>query len=66
MLFGMNLAQSMSPTNAAPAAAQPREGGAGHSLDQQIEMVKKLKELVDVGILSQEEFETKKKEVMGL
>ena len=66
MLFGMNLAQSMSPTNAAPAAAQSREGGAGHSLDQQIEMVKKLKELVDAGILSQEEFETKKKEVMGL
>ena len=66
MLFGMNLAQSVSPTNAAPAAAQPREVGAGHSLDQQIEMVKKLKELVDVGILSQEEFETKKKEVMGL
>lgn len=65
MLFGMNLAQSMSPTNAAPAAAQPREGGVGHSLDQQIEMVKKLKELVDAGILSQDEFETKKKEVMG-
>lgn len=36
------------------------------SLNEQIETVKKLKELVDSGILSAEEFEIKKKEIMGL
>lgn len=36
------------------------------SLNEQIETVKKLKELVDSGILSEEEFEIKKKEIMGL
>ncbi|MEG2649209.1 MAG: SHOCT domain-containing protein [Anaerovoracaceae bacterium] len=34
------------------------------SLDEQIETMKKLKELLDVGILSQEEFDLKKKEIM--
>lgn len=36
------------------------------SLNEQIETVKKLKELVDSGILSEDEFEIKKKEIMGL
>ena len=36
------------------------------SVDKQIEMVKKLKELLDAGIINQEEFEIKKKEIMNL
>lgn len=36
------------------------------SLDEQIEAVKKLKDLVDAGILSQDEFEAKKRQIMGL
>jgi membrane protease subunit (stomatin/prohibitin family) len=36
------------------------------SIGEQIEAVKKLKELMDAGILSQEEFNAKKKEIMGL
>ena len=36
------------------------------SLDEQIETLKKLKELVDAGILTEEEFSIKKKEIMGL
>lgn len=36
------------------------------NIDQQIETMKKLKELVDSGILTQEEFEAKKKEIMKL
>lgn len=36
------------------------------SLDEQIEAVKKLKELLDAGILTQEEFDKKKHEVMSL
>lgn len=61
MIFGMNLAQSVNPQTAAPDIER-----AAHTLDEQIEAVKKLKDLVDAGILSQEEFEAKKKEVMRL
>ena len=39
--------------------------GAGSSLDSQIETLKKLKDLLDAGILSQEEFDAKKREVLG-
>jgi len=35
------------------------------SLEKQIEMLKKLKELVDAGILTQEEFEAKKKSILN-
>jgi membrane protease subunit (stomatin/prohibitin family) len=61
LIFGMNLAQSVSPQTAAPDSKR-----AAYTLDEQIEAVKKLKDLVDAGILSQEEFEAKKKEVMRL
>ncbi|MBC7593602.1 MAG: SPFH domain-containing protein [Kineosporiaceae bacterium] len=60
-IFGMNLAQSMNPQTASPVAQV-----AELSLDQQIETVKKLKDLVDAGILTPDEFEAKKKQVMGL
>ena len=48
--------QIKSEVNAAPtpAAADP------------VEQVKKLKELMDMGVLSQEEFEVKKRELLGL
>ena len=36
------------------------------SFDEQIEALKKLKELTDAGILTQEEFELKKKEILEL
>lgn len=61
LLFGVNLAQSVNPQTAAPTGQK-----LALSLDEQIDMVKKLKDLVDGGILSQDEFEIKKKEVMGL
>jgi membrane protease subunit (stomatin/prohibitin family) len=57
MLLGMNIAQSIG-ANASSASAS--------TVDQQIETLKKLKELVDIGVLTQEEFEAKKKEVMEL
>jgi len=58
MLFGMNMAQAMSPATAEVKPAM--------TLDEQIEAVKKLKSLLDAGILTQDEFDTKKKETMGL
>ena len=75
MLFGMNMAQAINPMTAAPAApmpmaAQPQpqqpQPQASMSVAEQVETLKKLKELVDIGILSQEEFDMKKHEVLGL
>lgn len=68
MLFGMNLASALNPQNAsaAAAAAPAPEAVTGRSLDEQIETLRKLKDLLDAGILSQEEFDVKKREVLGL
>lgn len=68
MLFGMNLAQSINPLTAAPAAPGDASSAPKKSLslDEQIEAVKKLKDLLDAGILTQDEFDAKKKDVMGL
>lgn len=60
MLYGMNMAQNVSPTG------EVKSNQPSMSFDEQIETLKKLKELVDMGILSQEEFEKKKREIMGL
>jgi membrane protease subunit (stomatin/prohibitin family) len=66
LIFGMNLAQGLNPQTAAHAGSTPLPPPTPPSLDEQIEAVKKLKELADAGILTQEEFDTKKKQVMGL
>lgn len=58
MVFGMNMGQNLNQN-----AGQKTDS---LSLDEQIENVKKLKELLDAGILTQEEFDKKKKEIMGL
>ena len=57
MIMGMNIAQGLG------AQAEPKQA---MSFDQQIETLKKLKDLLDAGILSQEEFDAKKREIMGL
>jgi membrane protease subunit (stomatin/prohibitin family) len=61
MILGMNLAQVLNPENAASVSPKPTL-----SFDEQIDAVKKLKDLMDAGILSQDEFTIKKKEIMGL
>lgn len=60
MLFGMNLAQGLSAT------ASPAKPKQEMSFDAQVEALQKLKGLLDAGILTQDEFQTKKKEIMGL
>ena len=57
LVFGMNMAQGLSPTAAQQSSSS--------SLDEQTANLKKLKELVDAGILTEEEFNAKKKEIMG-
>lgn len=69
MLFGMNLASSISPRDASPVgqATDPSpDSKASPSLDDQMEALRKLKDLLDAGILSQEEFDAKKREILGL
>ena len=56
MMSGVNESQ--------PASAIPETSVM--SINEQIETLKKLKELFDSGIISAEEFELKKKEIMGL
>ncbi len=59
MIMGINVAQTLNPTNASSNTSVM-------TLDEQIDALKKLKELVDAGILSQEEFDIKKKQIMNL
>lgn len=74
MLFGLGFAGGLNPQNAsqvatAPSpqvASEPTPAAQTQSLDEQVETLKKLKELVDMGILTQEEFDAKKKQVLGL
>ena len=72
MLFGLGLAGSLNPQNASQAteAAVPAKDvdarPAAPSVDDQVETLKKLKELEDMGILTPEEFAAKKKQLLGL
>lgn len=61
MVFGMNMAQGLNTQTAQQNASQNTM-----TFDQQIEAVKKLKELLDIGVLTEEEFNAKKKEIMNL
>jgi len=65
MVFGMNMAQNMGMTAQQSVQAPPPQANA-MSLDEQMSAVLKLKDLLDAGILTQEEFDIKKKEIMGL
>ncbi len=74
MLFGLGFAGGLNPQNASQIAASgvaqttPAASSTtqAQSLDEQLETLKKLKELVDMGVLTQEEFDAKKKQVLGL
>lgn len=61
MIMGMNMAQTLNSNGAVK-----EESNSSMTLEQQIDALRKLKELVDTGILSEEEFQHKKKEIMGL
>ena len=60
-IFGMNLANGMNTQTGVQASQTTML-----SFDEQIEAVKKMKELMDAGLLSEGEFATKKREIMGL
>jgi len=54
------------PTESPVPYTEQTQQKAPMSFDEQIATVKKLKDLLDAGILSQEEFDAKKRDVMGL
>ncbi len=73
MLFGMNLASALSSSGVVTSGSEARSDSAsavgspiGGDLDDCIEAVKKLKELLDLGALTQDEFDAKKREVLNL
>ncbi len=63
MILGMNMAQGVAQNVGQNAETKKANT---MSYDEQIATVKKLKELLDDGIITKEEFEAKKKEIMGL
>lgn len=63
MVLGMNMAQNMGATVGSNAEVKQQPA---MSFEEQIETLKKLKELVDMGVLTEAEFNAKKKEIMGL
>jgi len=58
LIMGMNMAQNVLGNQATSSTS--------NNLDEQIETLKKLKDLLDIGILTEKEFNTKKKEILGL
>lgn len=81
MVLGMGLAGMLNPRNASvesdagadcvpdttESKGAPGDGAeSARTLEDQIEAVKKFKELLDAGILTQEEFDAKKREILGL
>ncbi|MGL5550281.1 MAG: SPFH domain-containing protein [Culicoidibacterales bacterium] len=62
MLFGMNFANAINPMT----AQNNQKTETTLTFDEQIAAVTKLKDLLDLGVLSEEEFNKKKKEIMGL
>lgn len=60
MIFGMNMAQTLNPTTANSTTITTM------SVGEQINTVKQLKDLLDSGVLTQDEFDRKKKEIMNL
>ena len=57
MIYGVNLARNLD---------MYASKGENASVDQQLETLSKLKKALDEGILTQEEFDAKKKEILGL
>ena len=77
-MFGAAFAQGVNPVTGAqanavvaeqPMAAQQSASTVAvpsMSVGEQLDAVKKLKELLDAGILTQDEFDSKKKQILGL
>ena len=67
MMFATNLVQTLNPLDASAESTKDiPDNQRIQSLDEQLDILKKLKELLDGGILTQDEFDMKKKQILGL
>ena len=71
LAVGLGVVNGLNPFTAAPVGPNADASATSGltptvSIDEQIEAVKKLKGLFDAGVLTEEEFQLKKKQVMGL
>ena len=60
MIYGVNMAQTLGMN------AGGLSNNNNVSIDQQLEILNKLKTALDAGVLTQEEFDIKKKEILGI
>lgn len=68
-VYNRQVEMAKQQVNAEKAASKPKASenqGAKMSINEQLDVLKKLKELMDAGILTQEEFDRKKQEIMNL
>lgn len=65
MMVGMGLASQLNPMNASPTT-QPAAPHPTASIGEQMDQLERLKGLLDSGVLTQEEFAAKKREILGL
>lgn len=66
-MFATNLVQTLNPLDASAESTKDiPDNQRIQSLDEQLDILKKLKELLDAGILTQDEFDMKKKQILGL
>ena len=63
LIMGMNITKELAPKIDEETS---KKNESRMDINEQIETLKKLKELLDSGILTQQEFENKKKEIMNL
>ena len=66
MIAGAAIANSRNKKATAAQSAVPSQAAPTNSSDDSLEQLKKLAELKDQGILTQEEFDAKKKQILGL
>lgn len=66
VVLGMDMARGMTGQMVGHGSDVGHVNTSKASIDQQVEDVKKLKELLDAGIITEEEFNMKKKEALGL
>lgn len=66
MMVGMGFAAQLEPTTANRATQADTASPATLSFDEQLDRLERLKKLLDASVLTQEEFDSKKRKVLGL
>ena len=62
---GLAAAKAMADTFGASSQAQPAQAPQGAGADDPVAVLRKLKDMLDGGLITQEEYDAKKKEILG-